>query len=39
MTQKALNGRGLSGHHSRDWSEYVNVTGVITEPCAREFRQ
>ena len=28
----------LSGHYSRDWSEYVNVIGVIGEPFAREFR-
>ena len=28
----------LSGHYSRDWSEYVNVIGVIREPFAREFR-
>ena len=28
----------LSGHYSRDWSEYVNVIGVISEPFAREFR-
>ena len=27
----------LSGHDSRDWSEYVNVIGVISEPFAREF--
>ena len=26
----------LSGHNSRDWSEYVNVIGVISEPFARE---
>ena len=26
--------RNLSGHCSRDWSEYVNVTGVISEPFA-----
>ena len=26
------------GHFSRDWSEYVNVIGVISEPFAREFR-
>ena len=24
----------LSGHYSRDWSEYVNVIGVISEPFA-----
>ena len=28
----------LSGHYSRDWSEYVNVIGVISEPFASEFR-
>ena len=28
----------LSGHYSRDWSEYVNVIGVTSEPFAREFR-
>ena len=28
----------LSGHYSRDWSEYVNVIGVISEPFARELR-
>ena len=28
----------LSGHYSRDWSESVNVIGVISEPFAREFR-
>ena len=28
----------LSGHDSRDWSEYVNVIGAISEPFAREFR-
>ena len=28
----------LSGHYSRDWSESVNVIGVIREPFAREFR-
>ena len=27
-----------SGHYSRDWSEYVNVIGVISEPVACEFR-
>ena len=27
-----------SGHSSRDWSECVNVIGVIGEPFAREFR-
>ena len=27
-----------SGHYSRDWSESVNVIGVISEPFAREFR-
>ena len=26
----------LSGHHSRDWREYLNVIGVISEPFARE---
>ena len=25
-----------SGHYSHDWSEYVNVIGVISEPFARE---
>ena len=28
----------LSGHYSRDWSESVNVIGVISEPLACEFR-
>ena len=28
----------LSGHYSRDWSEYVNVIGVISEPFAHELR-
>ena len=32
-----LKARDLSGHYSRDWSEYVNVIGVISEPFAREF--
>ena len=27
----------LSGHYSGDWSESVNVIGVISEPFAREF--
>ena len=27
----------LSGHYLRDWSEYVNVIGVISEPFAHEF--
>ena len=27
----------ISGHYSRDWSEYVNVIGVISEPFTREF--
>ena len=27
----------LSGHYSRDWSEYVDVIGAISEPFAREF--
>ena len=26
--------RSLSGHYSRDWSEYVNVIGMICEPFA-----
>ena len=30
--------RNLSGHYSPDWSEYVNVIGVISEPFAHEFR-
>ena len=30
-------GDKLSGHYSRDWSGYVNVIGVISEPFAREF--
>ena len=34
----ALKMGNLSGHYSRDWSEYVNVIGVISEPFAREFR-
>ena len=29
---------GNFGHDSRDWSEYENVIGVISEPFAREFR-
>ena len=29
----------LGGHYSRDWSESVNVIGVISEPFAREFRE
>ena len=29
----------LSGHYSCDWSESVNVIGVISEPFAREFRE
>ena len=28
----------LSGHSSRDWSEYVNEIRVISEPFARELR-
>ena len=28
----------LSGQYSRDWSEYVNVIGVTSEPFARELR-
>ena len=28
----------LSGHCSRDWSEYANVIGVIRETFACEFR-
>ena len=35
---KALGLTDLSGHYSRDWSEYVNVIGAIREPFAREFR-
>ena len=31
-------GRVLGGHYSCDWSEYVNVIEVISEPFAREFR-
>ena len=27
----------LSGHYSGDWSEYVDVIGVISEPFALEF--
>ena len=34
----ALWGWNLSGHYSRDWSEYVNVIRVISGPFAREFR-
>ena len=30
--------QNLSGHYSRDWSESVNVIGVISEPFAHEFR-
>ena len=30
--------QGVSGHYSRDWSEYVNVIRVISEPFARDFR-
>ena len=30
--------QNLSGHFSRDWSEYVNVIGVISEPFALEIR-
>ena len=33
-----LQQRRLSGHFSRDWSEYVSVIGVISEPFARELR-
>ena len=28
----------LGGHYWRDWSESVNVIGVISEPFARESR-
>ena len=28
----------LSGHYSRDWSEYVNLIGAICGPCACQFR-
>ena len=34
----AVNLLAHSGHYSRDWSEYVNVIGVISEPFDREFR-
>ena len=33
-TTRSLN---LRGHYSRDWSESVNVIGVIGEPFAGEF--
>ena len=29
----------LSGHYSRDWSECVNVIGVISEPFSVNGRQ
>ena len=37
-TTNVQSGLVLSGHYSRDWSEYVNVIGVISEPFDRELR-
>ena len=36
--QETRRGPELSGHYSRDRSEYVNVIEVISEPFACEFR-
>ena len=33
---KGLEVPDLSGHYSRDWSEYVNMIGAIGEPFLQE---
>ena len=38
LRKDCADGQDLSGHYSRDWSEYVNVIGAISGPFAREFR-